>query len=202
MNADKIVFGEGIKAEDIYMERSGDDLIIRYSEEDKVTIKNAYAYKSYYGYGYYFVESICFADGTVWDTEEIGRQASSYIGTDGDDTMVNYGSIVGYNQNETYHAGAGNDTIHAGNGEDSLYGEEGNDVLNAGNGADNLTGGTGNDILYGETENDTYYFNLGDGEDIIFDDESSQNADRIVFGEGIKAEDVYMERSGNDLIIR
>lgn len=44
---DRIVFVEGIKAEDLSIERKGDNLESRYSDTDVVTVKNAY----YYGDG-------------------------------------------------------------------------------------------------------------------------------------------------------
>ena len=202
LNSDRIVFGEGIKAEDILLERVGEDLIIRYNAEDKIIIKNAYKYKSGHGYGCYFVESIEFADGTVWDTEEIGKRASIHIGTEEADVMTNYETVIGYTRNETYHAGAGNDTIEAGLGDDIIYGESGDDTIIAGDGNDKLYGGAGNDILDGGYGDDTYYFNLGDGEDIIKENSNTLNADRIVFGEGIKLEDILLERIGEDLIIK
>ena len=202
LNADRVVFGEGIKPEDILLERIGEDLIIKYSTNDKVTIKNAYGYKARRGYGYYFIENIEFADGTVWDTEKIKKNASIRMGTAGADTMTGYGDTIGYTKDETYYGGDGNDTINAGAGDDTIYGESGDDEINAGDGNDNLYGGTGNDILRGGDGDDTYYFMLGDGEDIIQDDGSTLNADRVVFGEGIKPEDILLERTGEDLIIK
>ena len=202
-NADRIVFGKGISPADVYAERVENDLIIKYGKTDKVTIKNAYAYKSYVGYGAYFIENIEFSDGTVWNIEEIGRQASIHIGTEVGDIMNGYESVLGYNQNETFYGGAGDDRINGGAGNDVIYGESGNDIIDAGSGNDKLYGGVGNDTLRGGTGDDIYYFELGDGEDIILDDDSSlRNADRIVFGKGISPADVYAERVENDLIIK
>ena len=58
--ADKIVFGEGISAEDLVLGRSNNDLVMKYSEEDQVTIQNAYGYSQ----GYAEVENLEFADET------------------------------------------------------------------------------------------------------------------------------------------
>ena len=85
-------------------------------------------------------------------------------------------------------AGGGNDTIYnsASNvqvygeaGNDTLYGGSFSDYLNGGSGHDHLTGGQGNDILEGGAGNDWYYFNPGDGRDIIQGDKSGSNTIRI-----------------------
>ena len=113
--------------------------------------------------------------------------------------------MLEYDPNETFYAGDGNDVVDAGNGNDIIYGGAGNDRIYGGNGDDILYGGTGDDRLEGGMGNDTYYFDLGDGKDVINDYESSSTEgrdDKIIFGEGICPEDVQMERIGNDLLIR
>ena len=197
---DKILFGEGISAENVRMERQGNNLVVWYSESDSFTVQDAY--REYYGSGRYFVESVEFADGTVWDTEEIANRANKILGTDDDDTLVGFGEAVGYHQGETFHAGAGNDQVNAGNGDDVLYGEEGNDTLYGEYGDDTLNGGTGSDHMEGGCGSDTYVFNLGDGADTVFDYEYDMTPkDRILFGEGISSSDVRMERQGNNLVV-
>lgn len=121
-----------------------------------------------------------------------------YEGTDGKDSYSADGSemIFGNKGDDTFHGSEEDDVIYGGNGNDILYGNVGNDIL---------IGGTGNDNLYGEYGNDTYYFNIGDGSDLIFDCEDGEikkNDDRIVFGKGIRAEDVQMERVGYNFEIR
>ena len=124
-NADRIVFGKGISPADVYAERVENDLIIKYSATDKITIKNAYAYKSYVGYGAYFIENIEFSDGTIWNIEEIGRQASIHRGTEANDVMHSYDDVLGYTRNETFYGGAGNDTIYGGDGNDTyIFGRD------------------------------------------------------------------------------
>ncbi len=94
--------------------------------------------------------------------------------------------------------------MYAGAGDDVVYGEEGNDTLNGEEGNDILVGGSGNDRLNGEYGIDTYYLNLGDGQDVIFDYEygGGARADKIVFGEGISAEDLVLGRRNNDLVMK
>ena len=52
--------------------------------------------------------------------------------------------------------------------------------------------------MNGGAENDTYLFNLGDGKDRI--QESSGN-DTILFGDGIKQENIKFSKSGNNLLL-
>ncbi|WP_349617383.1 calcium-binding protein [Azotobacter salinestris] len=96
----------------------------------------------------------------------------------------------------------GNNTLRGGNGDDVLYGMGGQDNLYGNGGNDYLSGGTGDDYLAGGTGNDVYLFNLGDGQDILFDvDASAGNIDTIRFGEGIAPEDITFSRSGYDLVL-
>ena len=65
-----------------------------------------------------------------------------------------------------------------------------------------FVGGTGQDTLIGSRYADTYYFNPGDGNDLI--DETaggfSSHQDRLYFGPGITREDVSVTRDDLDLI--
>ena len=180
--SDKILFGEGILPEDIRLTRSGNDMIITNtrSEGDVITLSNAF--KS--SYGYYFIGSIEFADGTVWDLEIMKAKCNTIYGTEEDDTLNGYGSGYNYQTSEVFYGGAGDDTINGGSGNDILVGGRGNDVLNGGSDAD------------------TYVFNIGDGTDTINNyDTGSWRRDKILFGEGISEEDIILTRSGYDMII-
>jgi VCBS repeat-containing protein len=125
--------------------------------------------------------------------------------------------IAGGGGNDRLFGGAGNDELQGNNGDDILQGDEGNDrlfgqlgndQLYGGAGSDNLfgnegndtlTGGTGTDNLSGGTGNDTYLYNRGDGDDLILDDGGN---DRIKLGEGISADDISVQKNGNDLILQ
>ena len=199
--SDRIVFGEGINPDDVRLERVENDLVIRYTEKDSVTVKDAY----HYGDGRSFVENIEFADGTKYDSRKINVLAHERYGTTGKDTLYGYGNESGYDTNEVIHGLGGDDVIYGYDGNDTIYGDEGNDTIYGGNGNDVLVGGTGNDWLSGDCGNDTYVFNKGDGNDTIKDYEMSSasgKSDRIVFGEGINPDDVRLERVENDLVIR
>lgn len=64
---------------------------------------------------------------------------------------------------------------------------------------DSLSGRMGDDTLEGSGGNDTYIFNIGDGDDLIFD--QSGNADVIKFGAGINLESISLSIYQGDLII-
>jgi Ca2+-binding RTX toxin-like protein len=96
-------------------------------------------------------------------------------------------------------------------GNDSLFGGAGNDTLWGGVGDDTLSGGTGDDVLVGSYGNDTYVFGRGDGSDIVrenarggdgwwFDNRTIGNSDLVQFGAGISADQIWLARSGDNLV--
>ncbi|MDJ0921321.1 MAG: calcium-binding protein, partial [Henriciella sp.] len=69
--------------------------------------------------------------------------------------------------------------------------------------ADTISGGGGTDRLVGGNDSDTYLFNLGDGNDSIFDHKlmiSLGADDKVQFGVGLLVSDLTLGRSGDDLI--
>ncbi|MBD5096364.1 MAG: hypothetical protein HDT40_05020 [Lachnospiraceae bacterium] len=196
---DKIIFGEEISPDMIEMWTEKNNLIITYGEGDRITVNDAYRYSD----GRTMIENIAFSDGTVWMLEDIAARASVMYGSDGDDTISGYDGRKGYSDNETIYGRAGNDTISGRNGNDTLYGEEGNDTLDGDEGDDVLCGGTGDDYLRGGPGDDTYIFNLGDGNDMVYDGwyERECGEDKIIFGEGISPEMIEMWTEKNNLII-
>lgn len=62
-------------------------------------------------------------------------------------------------------------------------------------------GRAGNDRLRGGAGDDTYVYDLGDGQDRIYDNKSGEFGDTLQFGEGITAKDISVKRSGNDLVM-
>ncbi|MBS4774052.1 MAG: hypothetical protein KHX55_07260, partial [Proteobacteria bacterium] len=87
-------------------------------------------------------------------------------------------------------------TLNGDDDDNELIGGIGNDTINSGDGYNDITGGKGNDTLNGGYDNDTYYYNLGDGADVISD---PRGRDQIVFGAGITADDVIYRREGSNL---
>ncbi|MDM1020605.1 calcium-binding protein, partial [Acinetobacter sp. VNK23] len=171
---DRIVFNAGIEVADVSLKRQDNDLIVKYSENDQITVKN---YFDSNGATAYRIDQVIFADGTVWNVEVV--KAKVLEATAANDVIQGYSSA---------------DQLNGLAGNDSLYGYAGNDTL---------TGGTGNDYLDGGVGNDTYIFSLGDGQDTIQSYESNASKlDRIIFTDGITATDVTVTRQGNDLIVK
>jgi Ca2+-binding RTX toxin-like protein len=81
-----------------------------------------------------------------------------------------------------------------------LRGTDGNDIINGSMESDTINGKKGDDQLYGQDGNDTYIFNLGDGQDTIYDSSwNTNNKDIICFGEGIVATDVTITQDQSNL---
>ncbi|WP_318393034.1 calcium-binding protein, partial [Enterobacter sp.] len=155
-DTDTLRFGEGLLAENAVVQRSGDDLVISFRDSTDSVKVTDYFYSSKYQ-----VESILFADGTVWDVAAVKQRLMDSAGTDEAQT------ITAFSEGSEIHGRGGNDTLNGVTGSDVLYGDAGDDVLDSGSGSDTLTGGTGNDTLKGYYGSDTYLFNAGDGQDTI-----------------------------------
>ena len=156
------------------------------------------------------MESIRFADGTVWGIESVKQRvlagtsgndllhghatADTISGGDGDDT------IYGNGGNDTLSGDAGNDSFFGGDGNDSLSGGLGNDSLDGGMGNDTLDGGAGNDILNGGAGDDVYRYGKGANNDVIanWDATGTQN-DRVVLGASLSEGQIWFKRVGWDL---
>lgn len=217
---DTIQFGEGIRAEDVYVKRivmnrgysQYYNLELSFKDSsDKITIEKYFGYYegSYFSSGFrdtpnQMIEKITFADGTVWTQDNINQMTHNLVGTDKDDTFIAFdkGAVeyYGLDGNDYLHGDAGNDVIYGGSGKDRLHGGAGDDLLYGEQDADEISGDDGNDILYGGQGadrlnggmgDDTYIFNRGDGSDYIVE---GNGVDTIKFGEGIKPEDVRVKR--------
>ena len=85
---------------------------------------------------------------------------------------------------------------------DKLYGNAQDNVLNGGLGNDILDGRGGNDVLIGGAGNDTYLFDLGYGADrIVENDLTVGNTDTVLFGAGVKVQQLWFSRAGDDLVV-
>jgi len=190
-DTDTLRFGEGLLAENAVVQRSGDDLVISFRDSTDSVKVTDYFYSSKYQ-----VESILFADGTVWDVAAVKQRLMDSAGTDEAQT------ITAFSEGSEIHGRGGNDTLNGGAGSDILYGDEGDDVLDSGSGSDMLTGGTGTDTLKGGYGSDSYLFSAGDGQDTITEGYTSTgDTDTLRFSEGLLAENAVVQRSGDDLVI-
>jgi hypothetical protein len=121
-------------------------------------------------------------------------------------------SLYGLGGNDTISGGGGSNVLDGGDGDDVLTGDHyshntvfggaGNDVIRALEfSSDNvLEGGTGNDTLTGSNYSDTYRFNLGDGQDTITEGVAVYGgSDKLVFGSGIAASQLWFRQVGQNL---
>ncbi len=77
-------------------------------------------------------------------------------------------------------------------------------VLTGGTGNDFFEGWHGNDTLVGGGGSDTYHYDWGDGLDVIINGTATAGvpAGKLEFGGGYAPDNLWFQRSGNDLIIR
>ena len=190
---DVIILGPDILPADLVVSRSATDLILTINDtEDRLIIKegldgNAQA-KS--------IEEVRFADGQVWDYNELqARAISQSLGdaaSDGDDIIFGtpFGDallgddgndlLFGLEGDDYLHGGPDRDWLEGGDGSDTLFGGVGDDVIFGGAGADQITAGPGNDLAYGGLGGDVYIFHAGDGHLVIedyFEEAASDGSD-------------------------
>ena len=118
------------------------------------------------------------------------------FGNSGDNTLLGQAS------DDLLDGGAGGDNLDADGGNDSLYGGDGGDNLSGGDGDDRLDGGADGDLLMGGDGNDMYVFGAGYGQDFVSDAGGVDSAgDSLFLAGGLTADDVTLERSGDDLLV-
>ncbi|MBN2837197.1 MAG: hypothetical protein JXM74_00400 [Fusobacteriaceae bacterium] len=202
-------FGEGIVKEDLIFEKSEGKLVIKFKNNpnDSITVNTIAEYSGTRNIGYC---SINFSNGEVMSSTEINSLVA--ITSDNDDVIILDSYLNEADQDVLWDfkkpgefafkldGKGGNDIIEGTYANEYLLGGDGNDYLSGGDGCDTLAGGEGNDILVGGSGDDIYEFNLGDGNDTIkeidnyfmpFAQENYRlDEDRIVFGNGIKLEDL------------
>lgn len=231
-NGDTVLFNASITTTDVTLVRQWEDLLIQVNgSEDSLRISGYFMNDAQSGNT---VETLTFADGTVWDIDFVKEQVLTatpqddvllgYAGNDTINGLEGNDSILGNGGNDTLNGGKGSDYLSGGlgsdtlrgdagddylsgdEGHDRLYGGRGNDWINGGSGQDILDGGTGIDNLSGDSGADTYVFNLGYGQDTIYNydytNNAADNGDVVQFGSGIASEDVVLTREADDLVVR
>ncbi len=189
---DRVLIDAGLTEAQITLLRSGSDVLLFAPDGSSLRLSGFLAPGQVGRLG-----SVEFADGTVWNTDEILTRASQgsagpdfFLGDDGDNTFALLGGP------DTAYGGLGNDSLDGGADQDDLFGQDGNDTLDggAGDGAiDDLDGGSGDD---------TYRFGAGDGNDEVREGFNEGN-DRILFRAGITPDNLSFSRvNGDDLQIR
>ena len=111
--------------------------------------------------------------------------AMTIFGGDGND------SIVGGSASDLIYGGSGNDTMAGGGGTDQLYGGEGNDILgNPSAVANGVADDAGNDQFFGDSGSDTFFWEPGDGDDLV--EGGAGDSDQIQFFGNAGAEQFFV----------
>lgn len=106
---DVLQFGVGITAADVQLVQfGGDQLTLRINDTDMIDLPNWLTHNDYR------IDSIRFADNTLWTPEAMLGMKRTVVSTDGNDTL---------------HGGTGNDTLNGGAGTDHLHGDAGSDCF-------------------------------------------------------------------------
>ena len=195
LGADVLTLGPGITPADMLVVRNGLDLTLAHiNGQDQITIRNWFV-----GTGYQ-LSVVQFEDGTNWTTTDVmAKQMNNITGASGDDVLS--GSAA----NDYIQGNAGNDALSGGAGNDAVYGGPGNDTLYGGTGIDVLAGGPGIDTIYRQDGGaKVIVFNLGDGQDTVYDWHSYGQGplDTVFFGNGIVPDSVEPSFEGADLVIK
>ncbi|MDY0215175.1 MAG: calcium-binding protein, partial [Bacilli bacterium] len=187
---DSIKFGANITREDISIMQINNDLVMRLSADDSLTLKDWFNEETIE----HRIELM-----VLEDEGEIAIADFIITPTEGNDNLE-YGD-----EKNRINALGGDDIIHIGGGDDVLLGGEGNDRLYGEEGNDTLSGDKGDDILYGAEGDDTYVYARGDGKDTIVEDDfinwGQTGNDTLKFAEGISAADLILRQVGDDLVV-
>ncbi|MCX5959842.1 MAG: hypothetical protein NT053_08435 [Cyanobacteria bacterium] len=153
-NADVVEFSDLRSTEVASVERSGNDLSLRFVSSDQVRVQ------SYFHSPSQRIESFRFSDAVVWGDAMLRSRVVVGGATAGADQLGGYADIV-----NRIDGLAGNDTLNGAGLDDRLLGGAGNDVLQGYGGNDELQGGSGDDRLDGDLGNDTLI--AGGGNDTL-----------------------------------
>jgi YD repeat-containing protein len=102
-----LTFGAGIVASAVTVSANGNDLVLSLSPTDKVTITNGNVYSGN-GWG---IQQVRFADGTIWNAEQLKAKVETFGPGNTDISGTNVG-----NDSFTYNAGDGAATIYENSG--------------------------------------------------------------------------------------
>jgi Ca2+-binding RTX toxin-like protein len=169
---DALVLGDAFSPDDVRMAPRAadtDDIVVTFANATGSVTLNEKA--ASYDYG---VNEIRFADGTIWYEADILSVFVAQQATAAADTI-----------HGTYAA----DVMVAGAGNDTIYGKEGQDII---------TGGLGDDVIDGGDQTDTFIYDIGDGNDRIFDYGAGGAIDTLEFGAGITLSMLRFDVSATD----
>ena len=161
--------GDGVDPKNIKIGRDSRDLYLLIGETgEKIRIKDWY-YKNQSQ-----LSEIRFSDGTRWSRNDVNAMTPVLYSPEEGGTQTGFST---------------NDILVGGAGKDFLYGNAGNDTLEGKEGDDYLDGGRGDD---------TYVWNLGDGNDTIYD---YYDSNVLNIGGGVDPNKAVISRDGRNLYL-
>ncbi len=195
--SDRLYLTGGISPGDIEVTRENLDLLMDIGANgDQIRVRDWYASAARR------IEEVRFDDGGVLTGAVLSERGAIVHGSEGNDTLT---GVAGVARNRLYGE-AGDDTLTGMVNGDYLDGGAGDDELSTGARlrGTHFVGGPGADTLRGGYYDDHYYFNAGDGVDVI--DERGGGVywrydDELHLGPGIAPGDVRVSREGTDLIV-
>ncbi|MEJ2576807.1 MAG: calcium-binding protein, partial [Gammaproteobacteria bacterium] len=201
---------EDLNAADVVFTREGSSLVIEVpADGGRIKVQSWYESNSHR------LEQVIFADGEAWDVNALHHAGLEFHGSALDEELTGldnqadrmYGeagadTLVGRGGNDALYGGAGDDVLDGGYGADLLEGGDGDDRLSShyNAGGNRFRGGAGDDYQRGSYRQDTYYYRKGDGRDVIDERSGWGYTDTLVL-EDVAHDQVWFERSGNDLLV-
>ncbi len=190
--SNSIQLGAGITTANVSYARLGDNLIIKYSATDSVTVTGHFA-PDVNGALTNAVETLVYTGGFKVDL--VNGIKLTNIGGDANDVSLGWRGndfLQGNIGNDTLFGFGGNDILNGGAGEDAVYGGQGDDLAFGGGSNDLLVGDEGNDRLVGDAGNDRIEGGLGN--DSL---EGGLGIDNMIGGNG---DDIYTVDATADVV--
>jgi trimeric autotransporter adhesin len=188
-SVDIVRFSSEISPENVSLYRDQSNLYLRVGS-DLVTVQDHFTSSGSQ------IERVEFSNGTIWTSFALA--AAAFVGSAGEDIFegtAQTDSMFGEGGADTLDGGAGDDSIDGGADGDSLTGGAGNDTIRGGTGNDTIEGG----FVVGTNGADVYLFERGDGQDTIYDSDSTAGViDTIRFGADISPDDIVVSQNGFD----
>lgn len=213
---DTIQFGESISPDDVIVGivSEYDKFNLEFSikgTDDKITVSYHFGYSDHKHEDSpeRQIERVAFANGAVWDLEEIHAKAHNLYGTEEVDYFHGYDkykhpiTLHSLGANDDIVGGIADDRLHGGEGDDAIYGNAGDDLLYGDEGADHLYGNEGNDILYGGAGDDG--LDGSGGDDILVGHQGNdslsggEGSDTYIFSRG-DGMDSIVEQQGSNIV--
>ncbi|PTD96445.1 calcium-binding protein [Pseudothauera lacus] len=194
----KVVFKPGVDQLGVSFAREDGDLVATIDASgDSVRIGNWFG--TWSGGR---IERFEFSNGAILSAANV----TALVGVHSDSEIL-YGSpaddlITGSDKHSTLYGREGADTLVGGGGNNQLYGEAGDDLLlggagrdtlYGGDGDDTLNGGAGRDQLYGGAGSNAYIIERGSGLDSVYAANATVADDTVLFGPGIRVEDINVQ---------